>query len=281
MNNITAVRSQFLKSSVLLWFCISLSAATALAGESPYTPPPAHYYCMSNPDPKTEYVSALFSVPGSTSYQSISKAFTEFITGKYGKTGNIACFGDPDKTKALKQLQQMSKQASGHTVVQTGWVYKAAASSNAANSNYHGASQDLNAQPETQGTSGSGPPPAPTPNAPSAVNGVYTGTYVCAKGPTDLKLTLNSPEYGLLTGTFTFYVPPGTHNKAYTFSMNGHFDPASGKFNLNPLKWEGAVPPNYLMVRLKGAVDAKAGKVEGIVDYSGCGRFEAMKGRDD
>jgi hypothetical protein len=63
--------------------------------------------------------------------------------------------------------------------------------------------------------------------------------------------------------------------------MNGHFDPKSGSFNLNPLKWQGPEPPNYMMVGLKGAVDAQSGKVSGIIDYTGCGRFEAMKGRDD
>ena len=120
-----------------------------------------------------------------------------------------------------------------------------------------------------------------TSNSANTIEGDYVGTYSCAKGPTDLKLSLKAPEYGLLTGTLTFYLPPGSHNKAYTFSLNGHFDPKSGTFNLNPLKWETPAPPNYMMVPLKGAVDANAGKVSGVIDYSGCGRFEAMKGRDD
>jgi hypothetical protein len=47
------------------------------------------------------------------------------------------------------------------------------------------------------------------------------------------------------------------------------------------MKWEGAEPPNYVMVGLNGTVNPQSGRLSGKVDYSGCGNFEAMKGRDD
>jgi hypothetical protein len=35
------------------------------------------------------------------------------------------------------------------------------------------------------------------------------------------------------------------------------------------------------MVGLNGTANPQSGKLGGTVDYPGCGRFEAMKGRDD
>ena len=294
MENGTAASLQVVQKLALLLVCICFVSSVAVAGgDSGYAPPPSHYYCMATPTAKTSYISGLFLVPASTPYNAISSAFTQFIAGKYGKTGNVACFGDPDEAKARKQMQQMSVQTSGHSVVETGWVYKAATPSTDPNYNPHGASAQLPsynshgsspppaAHSQNEETPASQPPATPKPGPASVVDGVYTGTYTCAKGPAGLKLTLKAPEYGLLTGTFTFYLPPGSHTKAYTFSLNGHFDPTSGNFKLNPLKWEGPEPPNYMMVGLKGAVDTQTGKVSGVIDYSGCGRFEAMKGRED
>jgi hypothetical protein len=273
--------------------CVRSASPEAPGGDAGYSPPPSFYYCMANPSPKTEYFSGLFPVLASTAYNSISTAFKEFVTSKYGNAGNVACFGDPDQQKALKKMQQMSKPIPGNKVVETGWTYKPAPGENNVPSyNPHGSSQPLpsynphgnptsSAHSNAQEGTASHPHSESESNPASAINGVYTGTYACAKGPIDLKLTLNAPEYGLLTATFTFYLPPGSHTRAYTFSLNGHFDPKSGSFNLNPMKWEGPEPPNYMMVGLKGAVDTQAGKVSGIIDYAGCGRFEAMKGRDD
>ncbi|HEY7351846.1 MAG TPA: hypothetical protein VH596_03660 [Terriglobales bacterium] len=297
MRNITVASFHLVQSSVLLLLYMGFSSPVALAGgDSGYTPPSPYYYCMSNPTSKTEYFSGLFLVPASTPYGSISNAFTQFIAGKYGNPGNVACFGDTDHNKAAKQMQQMSAQKAGYTVVATGWTYKAAPGAANADPNYnpHGNSQPLpgynphgnspplsTAHSQADQASASQPASAPKPPQASAIDGIYIGSYICAKGVTGLRLTLNAPEYGLLRGTFTFYLPPGSRTKAYTYSLNGSFDPKSGTFNLNPLKWETPAPPNYVMVGLKGAADTKSGRIEGIVDYTGCGRFEAMKGRED
>jgi hypothetical protein len=208
-------------------------------------------------------------VPAKVPYQQIANGFGQFLAQKYGVKSAAVCFGNANLNEAEFRLKQQVGQLkiSKWTLIQTTWTYNGAPSEMMA----------MGASTSHASSAVATPPP----NSENAVNGVYIGTYTCAKGPTDLKLTLDAPEYGLLRATFTFYLPPGSHSKAYTFSLNGQFNPTSGNFTLNPLKWETPASPNYMMVGLKGAVDAKAGKVTGIVDYSGCGRFEAMMGRDD
>lgn len=261
---------QVAQRGMLLVLCLGWFSSTALAGEGGYNPPPSYYYCTSDPAAHTRYYSLMFKVPGTgVNYQQMSNGFGQFLAQKYGVKSTATCFGDPDKSQAQYRVKQTVGQLkmSKWTLIQTKWTYNGAPS-----------------EGEAMDASSSSPAPSPANSAPTpknSIDGDYVGTYACAKGPTDLKLTLKAPEYGLLTGTFTFYLPPGSHTKAYTFSLNGHFDPKSGSFNLNPLKWETPPPPNFMMVGLKGSVDANAGKVSGVVDYTGCGRFEAMKGRDD
>jgi hypothetical protein len=75
-------------------------------------------------------------------------------------------------------------------------------------------------------------------NAATTINGVYNGTYTCALGPRTLKLSLLASGNGSLTGVFTFYLPRTSHTEAFSYSLKGTFDAASGKFKLNPVKWE-------------------------------------------
>src|ERR1700693_1683355 len=82
-------------------------------------------------------------------------------------------------------------------------------------------------------------------SAATAINGVYNGTYTCAQGPRTLKLSLLAAGNGSLTGVFTFYLPPPSHTQAFSYSMSGTFDAASGKFKLTPVKWETPPPGAY------------------------------------
>ena len=140
---------------------------------------------------------------------------------------------------------------------------------------------------ETGWKPGTTPPPvaAGIPKAPanpySSAGGVYTGTYTCAKGPVDMQLKLSLNESSILTGTMTIYLPPGSHTKAYRFSLGGPLNQNSGSFTLRPMKWETEAPPNYVLVGFIGTMNPQSGRVSGKVDYSGCGNFEAMKGRED
>src|SRR5262245_52457596 len=87
----------------------------------------------------------------------------------------------------------------------------------------------------------------------SALNGVYNGTYRCAQGPTNLKLSVTATAGGELSGLFTFYLPPGTQNQGYTYSLHGQYDPRSAKFSLMPVRWETEHPANFVMVGMNGS----------------------------
>src|ERR1700732_4306684 len=89
-------------------------------------------------------------------------------------------------------------------------------------------------------------------SAATAINGVYNGTYTCAIGPRTLKLSLLASGNGSLTGVFTFYLPPTSHTEAFSYSLNGMFDAAFGKFKLSPVKWETPPPGGYVMVGMDG-----------------------------
>src|SRR6185437_6523899 len=66
------------------------------------------------------------------------------------------------------------------------------------------------------------------------VDGVYNGAYTCAQGPTKLKLSLMRTAGGDILALFTFYLPPGTQNQPYTYSLGGQYDPHSAKLSLTP-----------------------------------------------
>ena len=113
-------------------------------------------------------------------------------------------------------------------------------------------------------------------SAATAINGVYNGSYTCA-GPRTLKLSLLASGNGSLTGVFTFYLPPTSHTQAFSYSLSGTFDAASGKFKLNPVKWEIPPPGSYVMVGLDGAFVPGTGQVAGKITYGSCGAFQATR----
>lgn len=120
-------------------------------------------------------------------------------------------------------------------------------------------------------------PNAQAQSAATAINGVYNGTYTCAIGPRTLKLSLLASGNGSLTGVFTFYLPPSSHTEAFSYSLNGTFDAASGKFKLNPVKWETSPPGSYAMVGMDGAFDPGSGQVAGKITYGSCDTFQATR----
>jgi hypothetical protein len=120
-------------------------------------------------------------------------------------------------------------------------------------------------------------PNAQAQSAATVINGVYNGTYTCAIGPRTLKLSLLASGNGSLTGVFTFYLPPTSHTQAFSYSLNGTFDAASGKFKLNPVKWETPPPGGYSMVGMDGAFDPGTGQVAGKITYGSCGAFQATR----
>jgi hypothetical protein len=120
-------------------------------------------------------------------------------------------------------------------------------------------------------------PKAQAQSAANAINGDYNGTYTCAIGPRTLKLSLLTSGNGSLTGVFTFYLPPTSHTQAFSYSLNGTFDAASGKFKLNPVKWETPPPGGYVMVGMDGSFDPRSGQVAGKITNGSCGAFQATR----
>jgi hypothetical protein len=114
-------------------------------------------------------------------------------------------------------------------------------------------------------------------SAATTINGDYNGTYTCAIGPRTLKLSLFTSGNGSLTGVFTFYLPPTSHTQAFSYSLSGTFDAASGKFKLNPVKWETPPPGGYVMVGMDGAFDPGSGQVAGKITNGSCGAFQATR----
>jgi hypothetical protein len=113
--------------------------------------------------------------------------------------------------------------------------------------------------------------------AADTINGVYSGTYTCAAGPRTLELSLLASGRGSLTGVFTFYLPPTSHTRAFSYSMSGTFDAASGQFKLIPDRWETPPPAGYSMVGMAGAFDPGTGRVAGKITYGNCGAFQATR----
>ena len=233
--------------------------------------------CYSDANESPLYISANFHIdvpppPGAQSSHTdhgrsakaiadLTQEFVRFLQKQYGYRSAISipayCDGSASSTKPDEERQVLHERFSKLKMIETGW------------------------KPGTTPPPVAGAVPAAPANPYSSVGGVYTGTYTCAKGPVDMNLKLSLNESSILSGTMTFYLPPGSHTKAYTFSLGGPLNQTTGGFNLRPMKWEGAEPPNYVLVGLVGTMNPQNGKISGKVDYSGCGNFEAMKGRED
>jgi len=104
---------------------LALLISSAFAGEGTYKPPISHYYCTSNPAPKTRYYSALFDLPASAVAE--NQAATDFkhsLSKKYGVNAAASCQGNPDQNAAQAQMQQAITQlkAAKWKIVETGWT---------------------------------------------------------------------------------------------------------------------------------------------------------------
>lgn len=120
------------------------------------------------------------------------------------------------------------------------------------------------------------------------ITGVYNGTFSDAQGPRTLKLALHTSGNGALTGVFTLYLPPTSHDQAYSYSVSGTFDATSGKFDLRPQRW--LIPPPeppivanrrppepYPMVGMVGAFDPGTGRIAGRISPGRGNTFEATR----
>ncbi|HRD45672.1 MAG TPA: hypothetical protein PLF78_04220 [Caulobacter sp.] len=118
----------------------------------------------------------------------------------------------------------------------------------------------------------------------NAIDGVYTGAYICAQGPTFLELTVDSDHDGGVKAVFRFAsgewdggqnltVPPGK------FAMRGRFQ-YGGKMALFGDYWIQQ-PPDYGMVNLDGVIEQRT---DGKLVYYGrvtgapsCSEFHVIR----
>ena len=121
--------------------------------------------------------------------------------------------------------------------------------------------------------------PAASAQNPAALTGVYNGTYRCGQGATNLKLSLTTTAGGELSGLFTFYLPPGTQNQGYTYSVRGQYDARTAKFSLMPVRWETQHPANFSMVGMNGSFEST--ELTGSITGPSCTTFNVERNQSE
>jgi hypothetical protein len=221
------------------------------------------------------------------------QAFLQFIEHKYSyrSTGqnvntDVSCTDPATQAQAntYKQTDLDRQRTAGMILVETGWTYSGAGSvGTATGAPPQSTTTDHSAAPATDGRPVASNPPTPAAEAEAAlarrITGVYHGTYICRRGPVNLTLTLVSVVNGSVEGVFKFHLPANSNPPTASYTLNGKYDPATRKFQLNPVKWEPPEPSGYIMVGLDGELDPKSEQVSGTITggQGACTTFEATR----
>ena len=115
------------------------------------------------------------------------------------------------------------------------------------------------------------------PVSPTAINGVYNGTYSCANGSVSLKLSLKSTENGLVTGFFTFDLPPDAGGSRVTYKLTGRYAWGVHQFLLTAQAVGTPAPSGYSMTRVSGSYVAGSDWIEGQVAGPSFNTFHATR----
>ncbi len=121
--------------------------------------------------------------------------------------------------------------------------------------------------------------PATRAQTTTALTGVYNGTYSCGQGTTKLKLSLRVSAAGDISGLFTFYLPPGTQQQGYTYSLHGQYNPQTAKIALTPMRWETEHPANFVMVGMNGTFGSN--KLAGTITGGPCSTFSVQRSQTE
>ncbi|MCW5620460.1 MAG: OmpA family protein [Burkholderiales bacterium] len=110
------------------------------------------------------------------------------------------------------------------------------------------------------------------------VLGEWVGTYTCAQGLTGLTLTIAEATPTSTRALFHFYADPRNPRvPTGCFTMDGSYDPASGRLLLKGGKWLQR-PSGYRVVSFDGSVDAEGRRFEGRVKGpQGCTTFDLVR----
>ena len=115
------------------------------------------------------------------------------------------------------------------------------------------------------------------PISPTAINGVYNGTYSCANGSVSLKLSLKSTDNGVVTGFFTFDLPPDAGGSRATYKLTGRYAWGIHQFVLTAQAVGTPAPSGYSMTRVSGSYVAGSDWIEGQVAGPSFNSFHATR----
>jgi len=107
------------------------------------------------------------------------------------------------------------------------------------------------------------------------LRGTWRGGYICGQGHTALALTITPRKDGTLSALFHFQAAannPGVPSGC--FEMEGRFDPATGRVQLNQTRWI-LRPQDYVMVDLDGVLSGD--RLEGEVAGPWCTLFALQR----
>lgn len=116
--------------------------------------------------------------------------------------------------------------------------------------------------------------------AANLVTGVYEGSYQCSNGSVKLKLAIVAANDGSARGRLTFAQPDNMGSASGSFNLKGNYDPATGKFKLQPLNWNPPVPPGVEMLGVEGSFDGRNKQVSGNMT-GGCSTFLATRNEEE
>ena len=99
-----------------------------------------------------------------------------------------------------------------------------------------------------------------------SIAGTWDGTYKCAQGSTGLHLTVDAiSASGAVTAVFGFFsLPPGSNVFSGSFTMQGTFDPTSGRAVFQPSGWLSQ-PDGFVSVGLDGTLECANMRFRGSV----------------
>lgn len=116
-------------------------------------------------------------------------------------------------------------------------------------------------------------------SSPSAaqLEGDWVGQYVCAQGPTAVRLKLRAAGGNMLSGQFDFGNLPGRSNAASgSFAVKGVIQ--VGRIELSPDRWL-VQPRGYQMLSIRANYSSSPERLVGTVVTPGCSSFEVTKAR--
>jgi hypothetical protein len=241
--------------------------------------PTVYLYCYASTE--RLYMSNIFPLGGSDVMRA-RNAFMEFLKAHYSTAAGVSC--TPNNTEQLAQegkeriktafLRAQDQNHQTGSVIETAWTYSGSA--------------------EPASTSPAPPPPAPAASAPQpapvaqtqsaspivssgsdgrVVTGVYVGHYKCAGQNRDLKLSVRGEPDGMLSAIFSFR--PAPNSSFASFRMAGRYNSDKKHVTLEPVRWETAAPPGFVMVGLAGTYTVASHTLNGVINYGSCGAFSA------